>query len=94
MVDKMKLYKAVKWEAQEYYTEHGFTMVELWKVIKAEEAVNKEFWKLMALEDYEYDHTPHSWQRNIRTIVARKLSKKFSDTMASIIYDRYMAGGR
>jgi len=92
MVDKMKLYKAVKWEAQEYNAEHGFTMVKLWKIVINEDG--EMFWKNTCLEDYEYDHTPHSWQKDIRCIVARKICKRFSAEMASIIYDRYMAGGR
>ena len=93
---QMDLYKAVKWQVEEYQGEHGMSLVEMWKVVtyKNGSVENSTFWKQTCLEDYEYDHTPHSWWTPVECIVAKKVCKHFDEVKAQAVYSKYVEGGR
>lgn len=51
-MSRIELYKAVKYEANEFYADHGFTMVELWAVVNGNTPYDAKFWRDMCVSDY------------------------------------------
>lgn len=46
--EKYFLYKAIKFEANEYFWDHGYTLPELWKLAKVD-----SFWREVSKDDYK-----------------------------------------
>lgn len=93
MAGKMELYKAVKYYVEEYFGDHGRSLPEMWAMVNGKKGWPKSsaaFWKDDCLATYEYDHSPHHWIKDMDTIVASKLSKRFSREKASQLFDKYM----
>lgn len=57
--DRFRLYKAVKWEAQEYYADHGYSLPKLWDIVHGyDDNASEEFrafWLRECLIDYQRD---------------------------------------
>lgn len=52
MADKMELYRAVKYQVQEYGAAHGYTLPELWRIVNDENADHHIFWLSVVVTDY------------------------------------------
>jgi L-amino acid N-acyltransferase YncA len=48
---RLKLYKAVKYEAIEFYADHGFSITGLWKEVNTDSKRGR-WWRDMCLCDY------------------------------------------
>lgn len=49
---RMELYKAVKYEVENFYEDHGFSVVDLWNVVNGRTEYNAAWWTRTCLEDY------------------------------------------
>ena len=57
MANRMELYKAVKWEVEHFQADHGFTLVQLWKVVNYDLTQGTvdwcTYWRNTCLDDYK-----------------------------------------
>jgi hypothetical protein len=52
-MNRNELFKAVKYEVVNFYTDHGCNLAMMWKVIKGRvEGIDKDFWIRTCLDDY------------------------------------------
>ena len=49
---RFQLYKAVKYEVEEYAEDCGYTLAELWSIIQKDDEKGK-FWRRAVVTDYE-----------------------------------------
>ncbi len=54
--EQMELLKAVKHQVENYLPEHGYSLAEMWKIVRGDYGAEmQDFWTKMCLEDYKYD---------------------------------------
>lgn len=83
-----ELYKAVKYQVEEYSSDHGYTVAELWKLIKTG-GENAEFWKYECERDWKEYKAAQSEMR-FWMVWTFDNSGEYSETVA-VVADRQIA---
>ena len=53
MNERLRLYKAIKYEVETFHTDCGYTLPEMWDLIKNNDTDTAYFWHQVCLIDYD-----------------------------------------